>query len=261
MLITADRQDYPADHAFENLHGIGCYTLELTYSGTMLRRSGHMASFHTQPNQTLLLTPPHTPYGLRGRARGEEIWLIFECPAGLQDCLQWPRGGFGIPELPLPRTPLGRQIVRAMEETCDYQSSRLPRRQQLAENALERLLLLASSLSTDSDGTDDARIRSALLMMEQRSHEAITVTGLARASGLSPSHFAHLFREQTGVTPIQYLETIRMEKAQMLLLRSDLRIQEVATRVGFDDPFYFSTRFRRRFGCSPRAWRTRPRPG
>ncbi len=260
MIIIADRQIYRADHSCNKQHGSGYYTLELTYSGTMLRRSGNMTVFHPQPNDTLLLTPPHTPYGLRGREQGEEVWLIFECPQALQDCMNWPCGVFGIPELPVPRTPVGRQLLQSMEEACDYMAGRTPMKQRLAENALERLLLLAGSLSPASMPPSDIRIQAALTFMEQHAHEHLTIERLAHASGLSPSHFAHLFRDQTGVTPIQHLETIRMGKAQSLLLKTDLLIKEIATRVGFEDPFHFCTRFRRHLGCSPTAWRKQPLP-
>ncbi len=258
MLIVADQQLYPADHAFDNHLGIGCYTIELTYSGTMLRRSGSMTAFLPQPNDTLLLTPPHTPYGLRGRQPGTEIWLIFECPDALQHALDWPCGSFGIPELPVPRTPLGRQMLQAMEEACHYMAGRLPLRQKLAENALERLLLLAASLSPIAAETSDKRIRAALTLMEQQAHTCLTVAHLARVAGLSPSHFAHRFRELIGLTPMQHLESIRMAKAQSLLLKTDLQIKQIADRVGFEDPYYFCTRFRQHTGCAPSAWRKQP---
>ncbi len=258
MLVVASRQTYPEDHAFACPNGTDRYTLELTYSGVMLRRCGRSRRFRLQPNNTLLLTPPGVPYALQGRDEGDEIWLIFDPPPSLQECLDWPRGEFGIPELHVPPTPLGRQVLQAFEDAQHFMSSRLTRRQELAENALERLLLLAEQLRAETDTPPDQRIQSVLTVIEQEYHAALTVETLAHTANLSPSHFAHLFRRETGVSPMQYLESIRLEQAQLLLLRTDLQIQEIASRVGFDDPFYFSTRFRRRLGCAPSAWRTRP---
>lgn len=138
-------------------------------------------------------------------------------------------------------------------------SSRMTRRRELAQNALERLLLLAEKLCAETDTPPDARIQSAVAFIEAEFGQAHTVETLAQAVRLSASHFAHLFQRDTGVSPMQYLESVRLEQAQLLLLRTDLQIQEIASRVGFEDPFYFSTRFRRYCGSAPSAWRSRPR--
>lgn len=258
MLVATGRQVYADDHSFDSSHELPYYTLELTYSGTMLRRLGWMRRFRPQPNMTLLLTPPATPYALRGKASGVEIWILFGVARPFLDCLNWPRGVFGIPELPVPRTPLGRQVLGALEDTHHYASSRVPRRELLAENALERLLLLAGQLAGEGAAARDARVQRALDLIHERYAEALSVADLAGAVRLSPSRFAHLFRQETGTSPVRYLEGVRLEQAQLLLLRTDLQVKQVAARVGFDDPYYFSTRFRRRCGAAPSVWRNRP---
>lgn len=260
MLLGTGRHTYPADHRFERQGDLACFTLELTYSGTMLRRSGRMRRFRAQPNSTLLLTPPATAYGLRGQASGVEIWLVFSPRPGFEDCLRWPSGSFGIPELRLPQSPLGRQITQAFEEAHHCMGSRLPRRQLLAENALERLLLLAAQLRDEAGQSVDERIQRALGAIHARFASPLSVAAMAQAAGLSPSRFAHLFRQQTGVGPMHYLEGVRLEQAQGYLLRTDMQVKEIAALVGFDSPYYLSTRFRQRFGCPPRAWRQRPAP-
>jgi AraC family transcriptional regulator of arabinose operon len=75
---------------------------------------------------------------------------------------------------------------------------------------------------------------------------------------LSTSRFAHVFRGVTGESPMQYVERLRLEQAEQLLLRTDLTIKEIAIRSGFVDAAYFSTRFRRRYGRAPSVWRHRP---
>ncbi len=258
MLVATGRQTYPDDHAFVRRGDLPCWTLELTYSGTLLRRTGPAGRFRPQPNGVLLLTPPATPYALRGQQGGEEVWLIFDPRPELRECLDWPIGCCGIPELPIPRTPQGRQALQALEDTHHYWSARLPRRHLLAENALERLLLLAGELRSANSPAVDERIQRTLDLIHAPDTGVLTVPQLARSAGLSPSRFAHLFRRETGVSPIRYLEDVRMEHARTLLLRTDLPIQDIAARVGFADPFYFSTRFRRRFGRCPTAWRNQP---
>ena len=66
---------------------------------------------------------------------------------------------------------------------------------------------------------------------------------------------AHLFKSQTGVSPIKYLITRRMEEAQHLLRETDLPIRAIAEKVGYDDPAYFSQIFKRTVGSSPLSYR------
>ena len=85
--------------------------------------------------------------------------------------------------------------------------------------------------------------------------QKLTVDRIARKCGLSLSRFAHLFRDETGRTPQQFIEARRMELARNLLRYSNLSVAEVASACGYEDPFYFSSRFRGTLGKSPRAYR------
>lgn len=258
MIVGTGRQTYDSDHAFNRRRELPFHTLELTYSGTMLRRTGARGRFRPQPNYTLLLTPPYTPYALRGRERGEEIWVMFGLKPEFAERLDWSAGDFGIPELAVPSSPFGRQVIDAFEDVHRHMSGRPARRERLAENALERLLLLAEQLRGTPGAALDSRVRRALDIIENRYATPLSVDRLAEAVNLSPSHFAHLFRRETGDSPIRCVEAVRLERARLLLLRTDRRIREIAADVGFEDPYYFSTRFARRYGRSPSAWRRRP---
>lgn len=72
---------------------------------------------------------------------------------------------------------------------------------------------------------------------------------------LSVSRFSHLFAAGIGMTPGEYLNTLRLEQAKTLLFESDLPIGTVALRAGFSDANYFSRLFRKRFGQSPSSFR------
>jgi AraC family transcriptional regulator of arabinose operon len=81
-----------------------------------------------------------------------------------------------------------------------------------------------------------------------------SVGGLARDCGLSPSRLTHLFREQVGSSPQRFSERCRLNRAAELLRHGGLTGGEVAREVGFDSAFYFSNRFRKAFGKSPRGF-------
>jgi len=78
---------------------------------------------------------------------------------------------------------------------------------------------------------------------------------LADTISLSPGHISMLFTKEFGITFHDYLTAERLERAKILLLSSDLKNYEIAEQVGFDDPNYFSTAFKKRFGIAPSKYR------
>jgi len=83
----------------------------------------------------------------------------------------------------------------------------------------------------------------------------IPLTALADVAGLSPYHFARLFKQSTGRAPHQYLVQLRVERAKGLLLHSRKSITSIALQVGFCDQSHFATHFKRAYGVTPRAFR------
>ncbi len=81
------------------------------------------------------------------------------------------------------------------------------------------------------------------------------VTDYAKLAGMSPSHFIRCFKAELRVTPNVYYTRLRMEKARLLLRETDLKVREIAARLGYDDPFYFSNVFKKCVGVSPEQYR------
>ena len=84
--------------------------------------------------------------------------------------------------------------------------------------------------------------------------EDISLESLAGAAGLSPFHFARLFKRSTGLSPHQYVLRCRVERARGLLMRSKSSIAEVAVDVGFCDQSHLAAHFKRVYGVSPKAF-------
>src|SRR5690242_2696250 len=103
----------------------------------------------------------------------------------------------------------------------------------------------------------DRRIAHALETLECCIEITWRVRDLAALVHLSPSRFAHLFRQSTGVPPGQYLQTLRMTRAGQLLARTSLPVNEVMRLVGCPDPSHFARNFRRHFGEGPSEYRRR----
>ncbi|HEY0783785.1 MAG TPA: AraC family transcriptional regulator [Thermoanaerobaculia bacterium] len=85
----------------------------------------------------------------------------------------------------------------------------------------------------------------------------LTVAQVARVACLSPFHFQRLWKEAFGVTPMQFLQARRLAVAQRLLRTTDDDVTSIGFSVGFESLGSFSWLFRRRFGVSPRSYRTR----
>lgn len=85
----------------------------------------------------------------------------------------------------------------------------------------------------------------------------ITVEDLAELANYSPSYLDRQFKARTGLTPIKYLNEVRLAAASRLLSRRDrdMTVSCVSNLIGFDDPRYFSRCFTARFGVSPSEYR------
>jgi len=123
-------------------------------------------------------------------------------------------------------------------------------------NALEALLLECDRQNPLAAMSGyDQRIRRAMDYLDRNLSRKIALADIAAAVGLSTSRLSHLFREQSGQTPQQHLEGLRMQRAAELLRRTGFSIKQISDAVGFDNQFYFSQRFKARSGQSPSTFR------
>jgi len=99
------------------------------------------------------------------------------------------------------------------------------------------------------------RLSSVVSHMQQHLAEPMTVASLAEKAHLNPDYFSRLFLEVMGMRPLDYLNSKRLERAQLLLTTTDAPLQEVAERCGIPNLSYFSRLFRRQFGQPPGAYR------
>jgi AraC-like DNA-binding protein len=95
--------------------------------------------------------------------------------------------------------------------------------------------------------------------IEQHSTEEISLTKLARAVNISPTHLSEKFKQVTGVNFVDYVARFRFDKARDLLADGDFRISEIAFEVGFQSLSQFNRVFKRLSGKSPTAYRAAQR--
>ncbi|HVU18488.1 MAG TPA: AraC family transcriptional regulator [Candidatus Didemnitutus sp.] len=135
------------------------------------------------------------------------------------------------------------------------------RHQVAAAAALRHSLSVVVQLAYSPRGLRSAPERvlasvEALRRDWQRSHR---LEELAAAAHMSVAHYSTLFRRQTGFAPIDFLIRQRVQHACRLLDTTLLPVREIAERVGYADPYYFTRCFRRVMGQSPRTYRRVPK--
>ncbi|MCK5851275.1 MAG: helix-turn-helix domain-containing protein [Kiritimatiellae bacterium] len=91
--------------------------------------------------------------------------------------------------------------------------------------------------------------------IENNLEKVHSIDSLASRVHASPSHFAAVFRRETGLPPMGYVRARRITRAKSMLAASSESVAEIAEKVGFDDPYHFSRVFRRIEGVSPRTYR------
>ena len=108
------------------------------------------------------------------------------------------------------------------------------------------------------DASDPA-LERVFDVIERRFREPLTTSDVAGAVGLTPGYLTTVVRERTGRTVGDWITERRMAAARDLLTSTQLSAEQVAERVGYDDPRYFTRRFRRAHGLPPGSWRRQGR--
>jgi AraC family transcriptional regulator, arabinose operon regulatory protein len=101
----------------------------------------------------------------------------------------------------------------------------------------------------------DPRIQITISTIQTQISSKVDVNRLAQKANISASHLRHLFKMETGLTLMQYIKLIRMQKAEQLLLSTFLSVKEIMNRVGISNESYFSREFKRTFGLAPLQYR------
>lgn len=89
----------------------------------------------------------------------------------------------------------------------------------------------------------------------RKNYDTIRVTDVARYIGINRSYLSNIFKKKMGVSPQEYLLQYRLDKGSKLLLETRMSIQEVAQKIGYDNPLTFSKMFKSVYGVSPRNYR------
>lgn len=97
----------------------------------------------------------------------------------------------------------------------------------------------------------------AIHFMRENIQKRLTLKDISDHIGFSVSHFSSVFQKKTGYSPLNYLSQLKIQQACHYLDFSDMKINQIALMIGYDDPFYFSRIFTKTMGLSPSEYRNK----
>ncbi|OFX74905.1 MAG: transcriptional regulator, partial [Bacteroidetes bacterium GWC1_47_7] len=179
-------------------------------------------------------------------------------------------------------TELFSSIIGRKIDTYDSDSSRFGDRFQLFEEIFQNLEMgyspenleytsfcLAYFLATIKYLSQFREIKSvkemdmvqkSILFMKNNLENKLELEEIAQDVGYSSSHFGNLFQKKTSYTPMEYYQQLKIQRACSYLQFSDLKIKEIAYRLGYFDPFHFSKTFKKEMNMTPKEYRSKYNP-
>lgn len=104
-------------------------------------------------------------------------------------------------------------------------------------------------------GSGEKAIDIALQYVKEHYYEDLTLEKIASVVFLNPVYFSQLFKQKTGLGYKEYVTSLRLEQAKLLLVNSKLKVAEIAERIGYQDMRHFTQMFRKRFLLTPTEYR------
>jgi AraC-like DNA-binding protein len=183
----------------------------------------------------------------------EEFYVTYE-PAAQDQLTHTAWAAVDSPMIILSDSDLLRRHCQRLLGTCEHlsQFGGADRIDQLFEELL--LEVLVANRRPAGGGLDD-RLQRARQWIEEHSTDQMSFEEVAARHGMSGRTFRRHWGDRFGVTPGAYLTSIRMRQACSLLAGTHLPIAEISAQTGFNDPHYFSRRFRKEIGKTPLAFR------
>ncbi|HOX47828.1 MAG TPA: AraC family transcriptional regulator [Spirochaetia bacterium] len=122
-------------------------------------------------------------------------------------------------------------------------------------NFLAFLYDLAAGGPSAHGSSDNVHVEKALAIMQGSIERSLDLEALCGRLGLSREHFVRLFAERMGMPPMRYFTGLKIEAARAMLSSTNLRVGEIAEKLGYENQFGFSRAFARVAGLAPSAYR------
>jgi len=232
------------------------YQLLYQPEGCGIFNSAHIKGAKIKAGDMFLLFPDewHTYHPLE-HTGWKSYWIGFK-GKNVDDRV---KAGFLSPERPIYHVGYSGEIIRLYDEALQVAIEEAAYAQQTLAGIVNHLVGLMYSLQRNiilnKDRGRVEMINRARLRIREALEENISIQEIADDMGVSYSNFRKLFKEYTGISPALYQQDLRLQRAKELLSTTSLSIKEIAYRLNFDSPDYFSSKFRAKTGFKPSEYR------
>lgn len=173
------------------------------------------------------------------------------------------QAGFLSPTHPVYHVGYSDEILQLYDEAMRMARVEAPYVQQTLAGVVNHLVGLMYSLErtnllSRNHGHVDM-VNQARLLIRDGLEADVTIQDIARDMGVSYSNFRKLFKEFSGVSPALYQQELRIQRAKELLATTDMSVKQIAYRLRFDSPDYFSSKFKAKTGMKPSDFREQAR--
>lgn len=128
-----------------------------------------------------------------------------------------------------------------------------------AAEYIEELIIQAIRMRNERLGKKHSSLitEAKEFIVKNYQEETLSLSDVADQVGLSSSHFSTTFKQETGKSFVEFLTSVRMDKAKEMLCFTDMKASQISYEVGYKDPHYFSYLFKKTQGCTPSEYRSR----
>lgn len=165
------------------------------------------------------------------------------------------KAGFLSPEKPIYHVGYSADIEVLYKSAYDAALEEAAFAQQIMAGIVNHLIGLMYSLERNillnKNQQQVNMVSKARFRIRESLESNLTIQQIAEGLGVSYSNFRKLFKEYTGLSPATYQQELRLLRAKELLTTTSLSIKEIAYRLNFESPDYFSAKFKAKMGCKP----------
>lgn len=165
------------------------------------------------------------------------------------------KAGFLMPEKPIYHIGYSSVIESLYRKAYETAVEEAAYSQQLMAGIVNHLIgkmySLERNIELGKNQTQVNMVGKARLRIRESLESSLTIQEVAEELGVSYSNFRKLFKEYTGLSPATYQQELRLLRAKELLTTTDLSIKEIAYRLNFESPDYFSSKFKAKMGYKP----------